>query len=276
MCGRIIAAASLIAAAGAIAGCATTGRVTVPQRVWERGEYAPGRFRSVQDTTSHDRLCYLETAEAIDVAPAAARDSALLIRSNSPAILGSVLEELQSFFYGPTHGSMQRAVARISFTADGFVAHWEILQHSVDDTFDLAVVRSLEMVRLLHRQDAAFRFGGDSLALVVGFGRTASEDAPLEERHHVCDVRMERWSQGPRYPDRARRAEVSGAVLVAFVVDTTGKPDMRLVRVLGSTDLLFTDAVLSALPRMRFVPAEVDGRKVRRLVEQPFVFTIQP
>ena len=37
---------------------------------------------------------------------------------------------------------------------------------------------------------------------------------------------------------------------------------------------LFEDAVREALPRIRFIPAEVGGKKVRQLVQMPFVFTL--
>jgi protein TonB len=37
---------------------------------------------------------------------------------------------------------------------------------------------------------------------------------------------------------------------------------------------LFEDAVRVALRRMRFIPAEVGGRRVRQLVQMPFVFTL--
>jgi periplasmic protein TonB len=33
--------------------------------------------------------------------------------------------------------------------------------------------------------------------------------------------------------------------------------------------------VRTALRRMRFVPAQIGGKKVRQLVQMPFVFTLQ-
>jgi protein TonB len=38
---------------------------------------------------------------------------------------------------------------------------------------------------------------------------------------------------------------------------------------------MFEQAVRSALPNMRFLPAEIGGRKVKQLVQQPFVFALQ-
>ncbi len=77
-----------------------------------------------------------------------------------------------------------------------------------------------------------------------------------------------------RYPDMLRSANVEGEVLVQFVVDTTGRADLREFKVLKSSHDLFTNAVKTALVQMRFYPAEIGGRKVKQLVQQPFNFTL--
>jgi protein TonB len=79
---------------------------------------------------------------------------------------------------------------------------------------------------------------------------------------------------GPRYPDMLRSANVEGEVLVQFVVDTTGRVEMNQFKVLKSSHDLFTNAVKQALTGMRFYPAEIGGRKVKQLVQQPFNFTL--
>jgi beta-lactamase regulating signal transducer with metallopeptidase domain len=78
----------------------------------------------------------------------------------------------------------------------------------------------------------------------------------------------------PRYPDILRSAGVEGEVLAAFVVDTFGKADPRSLKVLQSTHDLFTASVRNMLPDMTFRPAQVGGRKVKQLVQQPFAFFI--
>ncbi len=78
----------------------------------------------------------------------------------------------------------------------------------------------------------------------------------------------------PRYPDMLRSAGVEGEVLAQFVVDTTGRADVGSFKVLKTTHDLFATAVKNALPNMRFSPAEVGGRKVKQLVQQPFTFAI--
>ncbi|MGH7617885.1 MAG: TonB family protein, partial [Gemmatimonadaceae bacterium] len=76
----------------------------------------------------------------------------------------------------------------------------------------------------------------------------------------------------PKYPDLLRQAGVDGTVLVQFVLDTTGHPDMRSFKILKSTHDLFTAAVRNALPNMKFFPAEVGHLKVKQLIQMPFEF----
>lgn len=78
----------------------------------------------------------------------------------------------------------------------------------------------------------------------------------------------------PRYPAILRQAGVEGEVLAQFVVDADGRADVSTFKTLKSSHDLFAQAILSALPAMRFVPAEVGGRAVKQLVQQPFAFRI--
>ena len=80
----------------------------------------------------------------------------------------------------------------------------------------------------------------------------------------------------PRYPDELRVAGVEGEVLTQLVVDTSGRVASGSVKVLRSTDPRFTAAVLGNLESWRFSPAEVDGRRVRQLLEMPFTFALRP
>ena len=80
--------------------------------------------------------------------------------------------------------------------------------------------------------------------------------------------------QRPRYPDILKSAGVEGSVTAQFVVDTTGRVELNTFKVLKTSHALFESAVRSALPGMRFIPAEVGNKRVRQLVQQPFVFAI--
>jgi len=81
-------------------------------------------------------------------------------------------------------------------------------------------------------------------------------------------------STAPRYPEMLKSASVEGEVQAQFVVDTSGRVEAGSFKVLKSSHELFTAAVREALPRMRFLPAEVGGRKVKQLVQQPFQFAL--
>jgi TonB family protein len=79
----------------------------------------------------------------------------------------------------------------------------------------------------------------------------------------------------PPYPDMLKSANVEGEVVAQFVVDTTGRVEMSTFKVLKSSHDLFTTSVKSTLVNMRFDPAEIAGRKVRQIVQMPFVFSLK-
>jgi protein TonB len=80
-------------------------------------------------------------------------------------------------------------------------------------------------------------------------------------------------SAQPTYPPALRSANLPGEVIAQFVVDTSGFVELDSFKVLESTHALFTEAVRQTLSQLRYSPAEVGGRKVRQLVQTPFVFT---
>ena len=82
-------------------------------------------------------------------------------------------------------------------------------------------------------------------------------------------------SQAPRYTDILRSAGVEGKVTAQFEVDTTGRVIISSFRVISSDHAMFEQSLRAALPNMRFIPAEIGGRKVKQLVQQPFVFALQ-
>ena len=62
--------------------------------------------------------------------------------------------------------------------------------------------------------------------------------------------------------------------MAQFVVLETGRADMDTFKILSSDNDLFSSAVRNVLPSMRFLPAEIGGKKVRQLVQLPFEFKI--
>ena len=79
----------------------------------------------------------------------------------------------------------------------------------------------------------------------------------------------------PRYPDDLKRQGIDGRVVATFVIDTTGLADMSTFRVLHASDARFQEAVRRAVGAMTFHPAEIAGRKVKQVVEEPFDFWIE-
>lgn len=105
--------------------------------------------------------------------------------------------------------------------------------------------------------------------------------APTDQTQTYFEFQVEKpvvsapGSSAPRYPEILKSAGVEGEVLAQFVVDTTGRAENGSFKVLKTSHELFALAVKNALPGMRFLPAEVGGKKVKQLVQQPFVFAIQ-
>ena len=87
-------------------------------------------------------------------------------------------------------------------------------------------------------------------------------------------VQRDPSSAAPEYPPFLEEERIEGAVVVQYVVDTTGAADSTSLVVSESTNPAFVESVRAALPRMRFQPAEFQGRRVRQLVRQEFKFVM--
>lgn len=139
------------------------------------------------------------------------------------------------------------------------------------------VIPEIDLSKALTNEDD---FSGRGVAGGVATG-VVGGTGPVNPDQTYFDFQVEKpagsmpGSPGPRYPDILRQGGVEGEVLAQFVVDTMGRVEISSFRVLRASHALFEQAVRSALPRLRFLPAEVGGRKVRQLVQQPFVFNLQ-
>jgi protein TonB len=114
--------------------------------------------------------------------------------------------------------------------------------------------------------------GGTSKG-VVG-GTPVNTDQPYFEFQVEKQVQTAAGSPQPRYPEMLKSANIEGEVLAQFVVDTTGRAEMNTFKVLKSSHDGFTQAVRNVLPNMKFYPAEIGGRKVKQMVQQPFTFAL--
>ena len=121
-------------------------------------------------------------------------------------------------------------------------------------------------------------FSGKGVAGGVAKGKEGGTGVVTDQPYFDFQVEKQAGpvpgSPTPEYPEMLRSANIEGEVLAQFVVDTSGKVDMPTFKVLKSTNDAFTDAVKRALPRMKFFPAEIGGRKVKELVQQPYAFNL--
>jgi periplasmic protein TonB len=129
------------------------------------------------------------------------------------------------------------------------------------------------MTRLL--RSIAFVFAA-SLFAVTASAQTASNGAPDADQtffdFQVDQPVKVRVVHSPVYPERLRAMNVDGQVLVQFVVDESGEAQMSTFKVIKTTNPDFTDAVRRAISNTTYSPAEVRGRRVKQLVQQPFAF----
>jgi protein TonB len=108
----------------------------------------------------------------------------------------------------------------------------------------------------------------------VAGGVPVNTDQPYFEFQVEKQVQTAAGSPQPRYPEMLKSANIEGEVLAQFVVDTTGRAEMGTFKVLKSSHDGFTQAVRNVLPNMKFYPAEIGGRKVKQMVQQPFTFAL--
>jgi protein TonB len=108
--------------------------------------------------------------------------------------------------------------------------------------------------------------GGGSLGAPAG--------TPLLAEQVEKQVTVAAGNPPPRYPEVLRSSGVEGRVVAVFIVDEAGRAEEGSVRFTHSDNQLFEEAVRVALRRLRFNPAEIGGRKVRQLVQMPFVFSL--
>jgi protein TonB len=115
--------------------------------------------------------------------------------------------------------------------------------------------------------------GGVARGVVGGTGPVSNDQTYFEFQVEKPAAAVS-GSQQPQYPETLRSAGIEGEVDAQFVVDTTGRADPATLKISKATNDLFSAAVRDALPGMRFNPAEIGGRRVKQLVQQPFTFTI--
>ena len=114
-------------------------------------------------------------------------------------------------------------------------------------------------------------------ALVGAMLLASAAEAQTNSEQAYLDFQVEktvriRNASAPTYPQRLRDSKVDGEVLVQFVVDEKGNALMQTFKVLKTSDAQFSEAVRKAVSATSYTPAEIEGRKVKQLVQQPFKF----
>jgi periplasmic protein TonB len=121
--------------------------------------------------------------------------------------------------------------------------------------------------------------GGTGSGREGGTGEGSGTGPPVDLNQTFRDFEVETEARAlggatPEYPHSLRERGVEGRVMLQFVVNERGRVDMGSVKVIDSSDPLFTAAVREALPGMRFAPAKIGGRSVKQYVQQPFSFKL--
>jgi len=249
------------------------------------GEFAPGRFRSVHDTTAEGKKlqCTWYTREgvamalledgsrAVDSARRAAEDAYL-------ARLSRAVDEL--FMPDDSATTLRGAVVQTTLLDGGNSGPIMVVEPSAQREFDSSAAVAVQLALTVesgHPPPASLT----GQTILVGVGRRPAANDTLLTRFHVCPARPGgSGGRTPAYPEELLRAGIQGTVLAQFVIDSTGHPDMRTFRALEGprrppAHPLFVAAVREALPYMRYVPGTRDGKRARQLVQQPFAFGIR-
>ncbi|MBL0172712.1 MAG: energy transducer TonB [Gemmatimonadaceae bacterium] len=111
---------------------------------------------------------------------------------------------------------------------------------------------------------------GSGHSNAIGSGEAGTYSAEQVEKPVV----LRPGARVPVYPDVLRSMGLSGTVVVEFVVDTLGRVEPTSLQTLQADHDLFSVAVGRVVPTLRFIPAEVSGRKVRQRVRLPFRFDL--
>jgi protein TonB len=121
--------------------------------------------------------------------------------------------------------------------------------------------------------------GGTGSGREGGTGSGSGTGAPVNLNQTFFEYEVETpaaplGGATPEYPSTLRETGVEGRVILEFVVNEQGRVDMGSVKVVESSNALFTASVRAALSGMRFRSAKIGGRAVKQYVRQPFSFKL--
>jgi TonB family protein len=121
------------------------------------------------------------------------------------------------------------------------------------------------LLAVAHRAPAPEANQRPSLREMVDESRDSLVDKPVSPKSS---------NRPPLYPQSEREVNHEGMVLLSFVVGVDGAADLSTVNVIHATSRAFLTATMTALPRLRFAPAQIKGVPVRQRVMMPFQFAL--
>jgi len=121
--------------------------------------------------------------------------------------------------------------------------------------------------------------GGSSTGVEGSNGTKEGAEGGVDTNKNYAEFEVERQvsaisGTNVEYPEVMRSSGVTGEVLAEFVVNENGRVEAGSFKVLSSTNSAFTQAVKSALGKMRFRPAQIGKTNVSQVVQQAFVFKL--
>jgi TonB family protein len=194
-----------------------------------------------------------------------------VLASQHPELAQTVVAALRDMRFLPAE-RLQRLVAQLvqqtfSFRLDGSASEVRISARA--DSLSRA---RLDSARALSKAQQGARSSAAERGRLDSTKTTAAADRVLFDFEVDVPAMFAPGSRGPDYPAEARARGLQGKVLAEFVVNVDGTVVPGSIRVVNSTDSLFSAAVEQFLPQARFTPARNGSQPVKQLVQQPFEF----
>jgi TonB family protein len=196
-------------------------------------------------------------------------DSAIVLLRvvTAPATKASRLEQAEAFFWlGIADFYKGRdSIANVDFRAA--LDHDPLMQPT-----DMLARLDSALAGMWEAQQTAAICGEP---LPAWFAPGAPQGVPLNAAGRAAQPPLMMYSPLLTYPDRLRRNNIGGRVVVRVIVDTTGRVQSGSVHILQTPDPGFNRAVIDYAGHVEFRVAIVGGVPTRSCVAIPVDFTIR-
>lgn len=176
------------------------------------------------------------------------------------------------------------AIGELRFTvsARGHTSNGTLAKPTSDPGLDSALLRG--MARMDSAHVSFFTAGGrDTLQMRIDIGFNPSAGlypmllvrlAPLgtiTRSAHILPTDVQ-----PSVPMSYWAKHIDDEIVVRVLVDARGRAVMDSVRVVQGKDQVYIDAILAAIPKYRWSPAQAGDCTVKQWVQMPFTFHFAP